>query len=127
MNCFECHNKCKAECCSDLTPLPKGLIDKHQEKVVNCSIEKKEVYNESVINTTGNGRCIFLREDMRCNIYDDRPELCRKFGDETHPMLFCSWQSKEGRVRSRQEKRKIERQAKDWVNKFDIWAKKIHG
>ncbi len=35
--------------------------------------------------------CGFLTTDFKCAIYDQRPDVCRKFGSvaETHEMLIC--------------------------------------
>jgi Fe-S-cluster containining protein len=54
-------------------------------------------------------RCPFLTYDLKCNIYEDRPFVCREFGKESHLMMKCCYQDKEGRVRSRQEIRAVNR------------------
>ena len=50
----------------------------------------------------------------KCKIYNERPEVCKRFGDESHPALCCPYQDKNGRVRSRAERRYTERQ----IDKF---------
>ncbi len=60
--------------------------------------------------TTKTHRCPFLTYDLKCNIYENRPFVCREFGKESHERLKCSFQDKDGRERSRQERRLIERQ-----------------
>ena len=62
-----------------------------------------------VLPVTKSGMCPFLNEDYTCNIYDDRPGVCRDFGNESHPDLACSYQTKHGTERSRQECRKLKR------------------
>ena len=32
---------------------------------------------------SGNEHCIFLTDDMRCAIYEDRPAICRRFKCDT--------------------------------------------
>lgn len=47
-----------------------------------------------LIYTSGDyndNKCPFLRDDYKCNIYDRRPEICRKFGDGSHPLLTCQF------------------------------------
>ena len=34
-------------------------------------------------------KCPFLRADYRCNIYENRPDVCRKFGQIE--ALPCKW------------------------------------
>lgn len=36
-------------------------------------------------------KCPFLRADCKCNIYEHRPALCRRFGDGSHPLLTCHY------------------------------------
>ena len=36
-------------------------------------------------------KCPFLTENCRCNIYDRRPPICKKFGNGTEPLLTCSF------------------------------------
>lgn len=123
-DCFRIHHKCKAECCSDFVPIPKEIYARNQNKIINKSLIALSDENNHIIASTENGKCIFLNKDFTCNIYDDRPPICAKFGDETHPMLCCSYQGKDGHIRSRQEKRKIERENTKWIEKFNKMLKK---
>lgn len=36
-------------------------------------------------------KCPFLRADYKCNIYDHRPTICRRFGDGSHQLLICKF------------------------------------
>jgi Fe-S-cluster containining protein len=36
-----------------------------------------------------NNKCPFLRADFKCNIYENRPDVCRKFGEI--PELPCKY------------------------------------
>lgn len=56
------------------------------------------------------GICPFLGLDDRCTIYDDRPEVCRLFGNERHIFMTCSYQTSNGRIRDRAERRRIEKE-----------------
>lgn len=124
MNCFNFHHKCKAECCSTLTPLPIDVVERNESKIINQHSEKHEAEGNCIL-VTDNHRCVFLKEDNTCNIYDERPDVCRKFGDESHPLLFCTIQSKEGKARSRQEKRKVERMIDKFTDRFNAFASRI--
>lgn len=51
---------------------------------------------------TKDGYCVFLTEDKLCAIYEDRPEICRKFG-QAPGVLECHRVTRSGRVRSPEE------------------------
>lgn len=130
-NCQNCLSKCKAVCCGPV-PLEVNLVEKNRHKLVRPIIEEKffegpvmeensfsDLKNvktaEMVLMTSEGNYCPFLTEDYKCNIYEDRPFVCKEFGKETHPLMRCSFQDKDGRVRSRQETRSIEREQKKRV------------
>jgi Fe-S-cluster containining protein len=103
---FECrkyHGQCKAKCCG-IVPIKISLWQKKQHAIQ--SRPKEIMFGNSdegkvVIPITENLCCPFLMEDLSCAIYEDRPEVCRKFGDETHEMLCCPMQDKNGNERNR--------------------------
>ena len=124
MDCSKSHSKCKASCCGCF-PMPKEIFERNKDKIVTHPIETKEMNGPdlaedlslevlgkdiaTILPITPNLKCVFLKEDYSCNIYEDRPRLCRKFGDETHPCMTCVYQDKNGRCRSRQETRYLNR------------------
>ena len=64
-------------------------------------ISSKE--GEVVLPFTKDLSCPFLKEDLSCAIYEDRPNICRKFGDETHILMSCPVQKHDGEPRSIEE------------------------
>jgi hypothetical protein len=122
MSKFDCkifHDKCHAMCCK-CVPIEKEIYDRNQhnlvqkpEKIIEFvgtdSLEDKQV--SLVLPITEDGYCPFLGEDLLCNIQDDKPSVCKKYGSEKLPCLRCPYQDKDGRKRSRQESRKILRDA----------------
>jgi len=134
MNCLPFHKHCHAECCSDSAPLPRDLITRFADKVINAPIEiiedKDEVSvfeNEepSYLYKTAMGICMFLNTDYSCNIYESRPTICRKFGDETHPFLCCTVQTKDGHARSKQSKKRVQREQQKYANRFNIFMQQM--
>ena len=105
-NNFDCKkylHKCKAECCGPV-PFAKKLYEDNKLKIVNPAIELVEfeandLPDEGVVPLvmamTVDGYCIFLGKDHRCNIYDDRPWICRNFGLVSG--LQCPYQNKRGK------------------------------
>ena len=109
MNCHNLHPRCKAECCACTTPIPKEIWERNQQHMQRAFTEKLED-EDHVWLVTDDARCVFLKENLDCAIHHDKPWICKKFGDESCSMMTCSWQAADGRERSRQERRKIERQ-----------------
>lgn len=132
MGCFDCkklHHVCKAGCCT-ITPIPKDLWNECRGKVVEKVEEVKEglqvdpetgELKDFVVPFTKSLKCPFLNEDLSCNIYEKRPYVCRKFGDESHKYLRCHFQDKDGRIRTRQERRSLER---DTVKAHEVLMKR---
>lgn len=121
MSCFDCkkmHPKCKAQCCC-MVPIPKELYASHQDKIVRKPHDFVHT-NDCVIPLTADTYYVFLNEDFSCNIYKDRPDICRKFGDESHPMLYCAVLDKNGKERCRQNRRHVERQTNSFISKLGL-------
>lgn len=121
MSCFDCkkmHEKCKAQCCG-IVPIHKQIYYSNQDKIVRKPHDLV-FFEDCVIPVTSEGNCVFLNTDLSCNIYEDRPDVCRKFGNESHPMLFCPVLDKHGKERSRQSQRKIQRDSNKYISKLNI-------
>jgi Fe-S-cluster containining protein len=122
---FECkkyHCECKARCCG-IVPIPvvtwqknqhniqKPVLYAHKVLAQDPHTEKRET---SILPVTEEMLCPFLKEDLSCAIYQQRPEICKKFGDETHLMLCCPVQKADGTPRTENEKEIFEQQ----INEF---------
>lgn len=103
-NCDQCRERCKNICCS-YVPIENEIIDK---VIPPGPCVKAPIFDGYTICQKGD-RCAYLVEG-KCIIYDKRPEVCRLFGNEQHKNLRCPYQDKDGRIRSRQERRQIERE-----------------
>ncbi len=138
---FDCktqHHKCKASCCS-IVPFSNERWERNQHKIITKperiieSLGPAKITDKNgdcelegdMVPETKTGKCCFLNEDLSCNIYEDRPEVCRKFGTESHLMMKCGFMDKNGRTRSRQESRYIDRAQRKWtdglMNRFKIF------
>lgn len=109
MDCSKCLNECRGECCSEV-PMPAAFLKRHTPV---REITEVVEYGGSVVAKTASGRCPFLTEDYKCSVYSDRPAICRVFGDDLTPFSKCRWQDKDGRPRSRQERRALAREFED--------------
>jgi len=112
------HPKCKAQCCG-IVPIPKEIYNSNKDKIVRHPHEVLD-QGDTVIPLTQDAYCVFLTSGLDCNIYENRPEVCRKFGDESHPMLFCPHLDKNGKERCRQNRRAIERQTEKYMSKLQV-------
>jgi Fe-S-cluster containining protein len=98
-SCFKCHSRCKAQCCGP-TPISRRVWNKHQDKIQTEPYEILEIdQTDDIVPVTVELKCVFLKEDYTCAIYEDRPDVCKKFGNETHPLLVCPFQDKNGNMR----------------------------
>ena len=87
-------NICRASCCYNLMFL-KNELDRFKDKIVN-PVLFTESHGPAVVAFTVDdpldfmhNKCPFLRADYKCNIYENRPEVCRQFGQiEELPCKF---------------------------------------
>lgn len=121
---FDCRrflDRCEGACCGPC-PVPVDTWRRHQgdlQRPAAHAIDDGEGYIHQVGE---DGRCCFQRPDFTCAIYpapgeaDERAEVCRRFGDASHPMLTCIWQDADGRARRRPERRELMRLISGQVN-----------
>ena len=82
---------CKACCCHNI-PFENGELERFSSAIVNPVLFVSPLGDAVVAFTDADpmrNRCPFLRDDFKCNIYDDRPEVCRLFGETD--MLPCQF------------------------------------
>lgn len=81
---------CKAACCG-FAPIPADLYERRKYLIQRKVAMIQELPGKHVIAVDKNGVCAFLTCEYTCAIYDERPEICRRFGEpnETHPFLKC--------------------------------------
>ena len=76
-------HKCRAKCCYNM-PFEQNELVKYADKIVNPILYTEPigigVFAVTNIDMMQN-KCPFLRSDYKCNIYDKRPSVCRKFGE----------------------------------------------
>ena len=100
--CKTCMNKCKAECCA-WVPFNYNFLKKYESKMVRpvlCLAEhpngrqvipithiEKRVVNgvETGYIEKSDQKCPFLTDKNKCNIYEERPQICRFFGTSLEP------------------------------------------
>jgi len=102
---FDCSKvvpgKCKADCCGPV-PIEKEFYQKH------FYLKQRDIIGEREFNADGQDfiipetkdlTCIFLNKDYKCMIYNDRPFVCKKFGDGTHKCMTCPYIKPNGKLR----------------------------
>ena len=75
-------NICKACCCYNI-PFEHDELVRFANSIVNPVLFTIQQGWGAVAFTHENpalNKCPFLRDDYRCNIYEERPEVCRLFG-----------------------------------------------
>lgn len=114
-DCAKCIANCKAKCCG-AAPLPTKTIQKHGFARTPKICEK--ITDDTIIAVDADGYCCYLDHDLKCSIYNDRPGICKQYGDESHIALTCMYQSKGGMLRSRQGRRRLMSLLEKYVAKF---------
>lgn len=120
-NCKAFHHLCKSGCCG-YVPIDKNLWERSQGKIQTAPKEIIDM-GDAVLPMTDTGKCPFLNAELGCSIYDERPEVCRLFGNETHLNLTCSYQRATGEARGFHERKKLDKKQAESMKKF----KQKHG
>ena len=75
-------SKCNASCCYNV-PMECNELERFANMIVNPVLWTMPMGMAVVPFTNDNpslNKCPFLRRDCKCNIYDNRPEVCRLMG-----------------------------------------------
>ena len=109
---FKCL-KC-GQCCG-VVPIPVNKYMKHLDDIQ--TIPEKCIQDKKyIIAITHDLRCIFLTDNNLCAIYNDRPEICRRFGNDIKiPRPNVKWN---GTLRTDAEREKI-------LESIDVGIKKL--
>ena len=114
-DCRQMLDRCNGECCGPC-PIPVATWQRRRGEAQGAIKHELDDGEGFVHVVTEEGNCAFKSPNGRCVIYpqagepDERADVCRRFGDESHPMLTCRWMDKTGRVRSRPERRERSRE-----------------
>ena len=84
-------HKCDARCCYNIA-FEHGELERFASMIVNPVIGFTPFGCVRIAMTDmdlDKNKCPFLRSDRRCNIYENRPDVCRKFGEI--PELPCKF------------------------------------
>lgn len=101
---WQCKAGCKGDCCGPV-PIPRATFEKHKDKINNYTLV--EFGNEVLPDREGRTQCLFLGDDYKCMIYEDRPEVCKMYGVSLE--LPCPYVKPNGRLRSEAQVRRWER------------------
>jgi Fe-S-cluster containining protein len=85
-------SQCGAECCDVSTPFNMEDIKRIKKKYKKLLRGVKLVPTQAdaySLQKRGNKQCVFLDKNKRCKIYEDRPQICRDFGDK--PWARCAY------------------------------------
>jgi Fe-S-cluster containining protein len=130
MSFFDCSKAvpkiCKADCCG-VVPIPKLIYEIFKDKVIEMPIKMGQwelSENEVVLPITKSGKCVFLRKDFKCNIYDYRPDICKNFG--LIQELQCPHLNSEGELRTKENKNEVIGNIKVYQTKVINWLKDMN-
>lgn len=112
MDCEKCLKICSAACCG-LVAIPQDVLLRNKHKLKRQIIVSDGIFGP--IGRTADGICPFLNAELKCEIYADRPDVCRKFGDGSEPFLDCEYMDKDGDIRSEDERKAIVQAREDYT------------
>ena len=96
---FKCLSNC-AKCCG-CVPIQRTVINRNRTRLQR-RYRKIELADGFIHPITGDGYCIFLHKTtFDCQIYNERPEICMKYG--TIPELPCPYITMNGVERTEKE------------------------
>lgn len=115
-NCKIFHSKCNAGCCG---PVPiNGAVYRANIPRLQRPVEKVMEMGSEVVPITADLTCAFLSKELQCMIYEERPDVCKKFGDESHSLMTCAYQKADGNPRTKKETKKILKLSHEKITPF---------
>jgi Fe-S-cluster containining protein len=101
---------CKGDCCG-CVPIKKEVIKRNEHKQQRKVTNVAEATPTEIIPITEDMKCVFLNDKYGCEIYEERPWVCREFGmgREKDELMLCPYLKPSGRIRSEANRKKIER------------------
>jgi hypothetical protein len=116
--------KCKEDCaeCCGIVPIPNEIFDRNSADVQKDILKSVEFDNDDRIYETADGYCPFLTADKKCAIYNDRPDICKRYGID--PTLPCPHIKPNGNPRSTADSKRTQRKINQEV---DNKLKKMRG
>jgi len=88
--------------CCGIFPMELEFWNRHQKDL------KRPIVVGLALNgpyfTTEDKKCPFLGYDNKCSVYENRPDVCRRYGGKDMP---CPWQDEEGNLRKHKETKEI--------------------
>ena len=88
--------RCAAACCYNV-PFANHELERFAGSIVSQPVEYEVMECGAILPHTVKiekpsdvlrNKCPFLRHDFKCDIYEDRPEVCRLFGQKELPCKF---------------------------------------
>lgn len=76
-------HKCKGACCYNI-PFENNELETYKDKIVTPYFDTLRIRNRIVPITDAvwnKNKCPFLTAEFKCNIYENRPEVCRLMGE----------------------------------------------
>jgi len=108
-----------------MTPIPVALYEEWKDLAGEHDVQY--INKEHVaVTKKGSATCAFLADDITCAIYDVRPDVCKRFGDESHPNLTCPYKKANGTIRPRHERRRIIRENERCMRQIHARSKREH-
>jgi hypothetical protein len=99
---------CSANCCG-CVGMPLKTFEQFKDTAQRQVIELADYPGGQgeIVPFTEDMKCVFLKPDCSCAIYDSRPEVCQNYGHLEE--LQCPYFNLKGRLRSPAKQRRMQR------------------
>ncbi len=106
IDCSKCPKP--GDCCG-LFPMDKNLVEKNKDKF-QVKPEKIIETENRVVVLTKDLLCVFLNRKIgKCEIYNQRPEVCKLYGISDDKRLRCPYFKRSGNRRSPGSQKQVEK------------------
>ncbi|HNX02170.1 MAG TPA: YkgJ family cysteine cluster protein [Candidatus Cloacimonas sp.] len=111
---FNCKKLKCADCCGPI-PFEKVFYQsvlKFKQRPIVSEREVSSFGEDFIIPVTEDISCCFLTLENSCAIYEQRPQICRDFGNGTHEHLTCPKIEPNGKIRSKKNRKLLTKRIK---------------
>jgi len=112
---------CEADCCGPI-PMPREFVKEREDLIAADYTDTLPEHEEFMFPVTDDLRCIFLDGvRLECLVHAERPDVCRKFGDESHAQMCCPYLRSDGTPRTKTERKQAMREASAGQKKLNSY------
>lgn len=102
---------CHSDCCG-FWVFSNTIWNENKDKARD--VKEVTKFENETIAIGQNGKCVFLKENLSCAIYNHRPDVCRNYGLTKE--LECPYIKENGNLRSPAQVKRVQRKINHMVD-----------